>query len=128
MHAVSTTSASTKVVSASTLAGYRVRSHRNEDLATIEELMVDPESGCIAYAVLCLGGFVGVDDRLYAVPWARFRLNTDDRVLVFDGDGACLDGAPSFQQDDWPDFSDRQWEDEIREYYGARPFLFSQAS
>jgi len=90
--------------------------------------MVDPESGCLAYAVLCLGGFSGVDDRLYAVPWERFRLNSDDRVLVFDGDGETLDGAPSFQQDDWPDFSDARWEREIREYYGARPFLFSKAS
>lgn len=117
------TSTKSKVVSASTLAGYRVRNRRNEDLGAIEELMIDPESGCIAYAVLCFGGFLGVGDKLYAVPWERLQLNADDRVLIFDWDSEDLDGAPAFEQNDWPDFGDAGWEREIHNYYGTRPFL-----
>jgi sporulation protein YlmC with PRC-barrel domain len=122
------TSTKPKVVSASTLAGYRVRNHRNEDLGTIEELMIDPDSGCVAYAVLCFGAFVGSGDKLYAVPWERLQLDPSDRVLIFDWESDRLEGAPCFDQNDWPDFADSSWEREIHNYYGTRPYWFSKAS
>ena len=41
-----------KVLSASTLTGNKVVNLRKEDLGTIEDLMIDIDSGRIAYAVL----------------------------------------------------------------------------
>ena len=118
----------TKVVSASTLAGYRVRSHEKEDLGTIEEIMIDPGSGHIRYAVLCFGGMLGHGDKLFAVPWQLLRLKADDRVLIFDWDCGRLDGAPAFDQDaDWPDFGDGTWEQEIQDYYGLRSYHFYES-
>lgn len=122
------TSTRSKVVSASTVAGFRVRNRRNEDLGVIEEIMIDSVSGRIAYAVLCFGGALATGDRLYAVPWDRLTLNFHDRVLLFDWDTDNLDGAPSFDQEDWPDFGDESWEREIHDYYGARPYWYSKAS
>ena len=106
-------------LSVSTLAGYRVRSPENEDLGTIEEIIVQPESGRIAFAVLCFGGSFGFGDRLFAVPWDLLRLDNDDRVLILDWDPAKLDGAPTFEQNDWPDFTDENWERKIHDYYGV---------
>lgn len=105
-------------VSVSTLAGYRVRSHANEDLGTIEEIIIQPETGRIAYAVLCFGGTAGFGDRLFAVPWDLLHLDAADRVLVLAWDHSKLVEAPAFEQDDWPDFTDEKWERQIREYYG----------
>ena len=106
-------------VSVSTLAGYRVRSPRNDDLGTIEEIIIQPDTGRIAFAVLCFGGTFGFGDRLFAVPWDLLHLDSEDRVLILDWDTSNLDGAPAFEQDDWPDFTDESWERKIRDYYSV---------
>ena len=108
------------VVSASTLTGYRVRSPENDDLGTIEEIMIDPRSGRLAFAVLCFGGALGLGDKLFAIPWNLLRLDTDERVLVLVCECERLHGAPAFDQDDWPDFGDESWERQIHDYYGLR--------
>lgn len=104
-------------VSVSTLAGYRVRSHDHEDLGAIEEIIIHPESGRIAYAVLCFSAEFGLGDRLFAIPWELLHLDPEDRVLILVIDTSNLAGAPAFDQDDWPDFTDKKWEREIQEYY-----------
>ena len=58
------------VLSASTLAGDSVRNPAGEDLGMIDELMIDIPSGRVAYAVLSFGGFLGLGDKLFAVPWS----------------------------------------------------------
>lgn len=111
-------SAKPAVVSASTLAGYRVRSSENHDLGTVEEIMIDARTGRLAFAVLCFGGTLGLGDKLFAIPWNLLRLNTEERALVLGCDCARLQGAPAFDQDDWPDFGDESWERRIHDYYG----------
>jgi sporulation protein YlmC with PRC-barrel domain len=108
-----------KIVSASTLAGYRVRSHENEDLGAVEEILIHPTTGRIAYAVLCFGGALGFGDRLFAIPWTLLALNAPDHTLILSWDRERLQGAPAFHQDEWPDFGDEMWEREIRDYYGS---------
>ena len=106
-----------RVVSASTLVAYRVRSSENDDLGIIEEIMIDPRTGRLAYAVLCFAGALGFGDKLLAIPWNLLQW-TNDRVLVLGCDSARLQAAPTFDPDDWPDFGDERWEREINDYYG----------
>lgn len=110
-----------KVVSASTLAGYRVRSHENEDLGAIEEILIDASTGRVAYAVLCFGGSLGFGDKLFAIPWDLLRLNAPERTLILACERGQLEGAPAFQQDDWPDFDNETWDREIRDHYRRGP-------
>jgi hypothetical protein len=58
-----------RVLGASTLTGDRVRNSAGDDLGKIEEIMIDLASGRVAYAVLSFGGFLGIGDKLFAVPW-----------------------------------------------------------
>jgi sporulation protein YlmC with PRC-barrel domain len=111
-----------KIHSASTLSGYRVRNEKNEDLGTIEELMIDAASGRVAYAVLCFGGFLGHCDKLFAIPWSLFTLRTEDRVFTLNIDRETLAQAPGFDANEWPDFSDESWSREIHSYYGHPPY------
>ena len=110
-----------KVHSASTLSGYRVRNEKNEDLGTIEELMIDAVSGRVAYGVLCFGGFLGKCDKLFAIPWSLFKLKAEDRVFVLDVERETLENAPGFDADEWPDFGDEGWNRAIHSYYGHQP-------
>ena len=56
-------------LSANTLKGDQVVNRAGEDLGQIEDFMIDLENGRIAYAVLSFGGFLGMGDKLFAIPW-----------------------------------------------------------
>lgn len=56
------------VMAASTLDGNSVISSDGHDVGSLKEIMLDVTSGHIAYAVLSSGGFLGIGDKLLAVP------------------------------------------------------------
>jgi sporulation protein YlmC with PRC-barrel domain len=61
-------------MSVSTLKGHNVVNKAKEDLGKIEDLMIDLENDRIAYAVLSFGGFLGMGNKLFAVPWKALEL------------------------------------------------------
>src|SRR5215813_352584 len=71
-----------RVMGATTLAGDRVRNSAGEDLGKIEEIMIDIPTGRVAYAVLSFGGFLGMGNKLFAVPWEALRVNERDHEFV----------------------------------------------
>lgn len=110
------------VLSASTLAGDAVRNSAGEDLGKINELMIDVPSGRVAYAVLSFGGFLGMGDRLFAIPWSVLKLDEDQKCFILDVNKSVLEQAPGFDKDNWPDMSDTSWGAEVFTYYHARPY------
>jgi hypothetical protein len=70
-----------RVLSASTLAGDRVKNSAGEDLGNVHEIMIDISSGTVAYAVLSFGGFLGMGDKLCALPWGALTLDEDEIAL-----------------------------------------------
>ncbi len=108
----------TRVSATSSLAAHRIVNHQNEDLGKIEELMVDLETGRIAYAVLSFGGFLGLGDKLFAVPWSALTFDTDEKKIVLNVNKEWLKRAPGFDKDNWPDMADRAWSTRIFTYYG----------
>jgi sporulation protein YlmC with PRC-barrel domain len=111
-----------RVLSASTLSGDGVRNPAGEDLGKIEDFMIDLENGRIAYTVLSFGGFLGMGNKLFAVPWQAMTLDTDDHKFVLNVDKELLKNAPGFDKDNWPDMTDRAWGAGIYKYYGQRPY------
>ena len=79
-----------RVLSASTLSSDSVKNRADEDLGKIKELMIDIPSGRVAYAVLSFGGFLGMGDKLFAVPWDALTLDEDRKCFVLDADKAKL--------------------------------------
>lgn len=110
------------VLAADTLTGERVVNRRKEDLGTIQHLMIDVEKGRIAYAVLSFGGFLGMGDKLFAIPWNALALDTEERQFILDVDKKLLERAPGFDKAHWPDMADRAWGAEVSTYYGAKPY------
>src|ERR1035438_10695142 len=64
------------VLAADTLTGDKVVNRQKEDLGTIEHLMIDVKKGRLAYAVLSFGGFLGMGDKLFAIPWGALAVDT----------------------------------------------------
>ncbi len=109
-------------LSASTLVGDKVRNNEGDDLGDIKDIMLDVDNGRVAYAVLDMGGFLGIGNKLFAVPWSALTLDREAHEFVLNVDKETLDNAPGFDQDNWPDFSDAAWGTSIYEYYGQRPY------
>ena len=111
-----------RVLSAGALAGDSVRNRAGDDLGTIEEIMLDLEEGRIAYAVLSFGGFLGIGDKLFAVPWEALELNTAEHGFILDVDKQTLQNAPGFDKDNWPDMADLAWASQVHAHYGQDPY------
>ena len=110
------------VLAADTLVGDRVVNLQNEDLGTIEHLMIDVRGGRIAYAVLSFGGFLGTGDKLFAIPWSALSLDTVDRQFILNVDKELLKGAPGFDKDHWPNMADHAWRSKVYTFYSAEPY------
>lgn len=117
-----TTHTRTKVLSASTLMGDAVRNTRGEELGTLEEIMLDLDTGQVAYAVLSFGGFLGFGDKLFAIPWQALSVDTENKEIVLAVSKEKLENAPGFNKDDWPRIVEPGWMTEVYSYYGYEPY------
>ncbi|MHB0992314.1 MAG: PRC-barrel domain-containing protein [Burkholderiales bacterium] len=110
-----------RLMGADTLIGNDVYNSEDEDLGDIKEIMLDMRTGKVAYAVLSFGGFLGMGEKLFAVPWQALKLDTVEKRFVLDVDKDRLKSAPGFDPDNWPDMADQTWVNQIHNYYGTQP-------
>lgn len=109
-------------LAATKIIGCRVDNSAGEHLGKIEDLSIDLKQGRIAYAVLSFGGFLGIGDKLFALPWNALQLSAQSERFVLDVDKHALEAAPGFDKDNWPDMGDPVWGSEIHRYYGQQPY------
>jgi sporulation protein YlmC with PRC-barrel domain len=92
---------------ASGLLGMEVRNKDNEKLGEIKDLALDLNSGKVSYAVLAVGGFLGLGEKLLAVPTSALQVSTDHGYMVLDADKAKIQAAPGFAATNWPRLEDQ---------------------
>lgn len=110
-----------QLMGANTLSGNDVENRRGESLGEIKEIMLDMLSGQVAYGVLSFGGFMGVGEKLFAVPWSALRLDTVKKCFVLDVEKDKLAKASGFDKAHWPDMADKTWARDINDFYGQTP-------
>jgi hypothetical protein len=76
-------------------------------------------TGKINYAVLSYGGFLGMGDRLFAVPWRALKLDTLNHRFTLDVSKEKLKNAPGFDKDHWPSMAERSWTTDVHTFYGV---------
>ena len=109
------------LMGADTLIGDGVVNGREEDLGDIKEIMLDMGTGQVAYVVLAFGGFLGMHEKLFAVPWQALHLDTVNHRFVLNIEKERLKTAPGFNKDAWPDMADINWANQIHTFYGTDP-------
>ena len=107
------------LMGADTLLGNDVYNGAGENLGNIKEFMVDMAGGRIAYAVLSFGGFLGMGDRLFAVPWQALKLDTANKRFTLNVSKDKLKSAPGFDKDHWPSMADGAWATDVHAFYGV---------
>ena len=110
-----------QLMGADTLNGNDVYNLKDEKLGEIKEIMLDVPSGQVSYAVLSCGGFMGLGEKLFAVPWNALSLDTKNKRFVLKADKGRLELAPGFDKNHWPDMADPSWVQDIHAYYGTQP-------
>ena len=108
------------LLSAATISGDDVCNMQDEKLGTIQDIMLDLQTGKIRYAVLSSGGFLGMGDRLFAVPWKAFKQDKENKRFLLDVDTDQLKKAPGFDKDNWPNMADAGWNSSVESYYDTQ--------
>jgi sporulation protein YlmC with PRC-barrel domain len=91
---------------ASGIIGMEVRNAENQKLGEIKDLVLDVQSGKVSYAVLAVGGFLGIGEKLIALPPSSLKQATDGEYLTLNADKSKIMAAPGFAATAWPSKND----------------------
>lgn len=111
-----------ELISSRRVEGTPVYNRRDEKLGTIHSVMIDKKSGKVAYAVMSFGGFMGVYEHVYPVPWDMLTYNVDDDGYMVDLTREQLRNAPKLTLDEADRPYDKAYDAEISAYYGRLPW------
>jgi sporulation protein YlmC with PRC-barrel domain len=108
-------------LSTDSIQGDKVVNPAGEDLGKIEELMIDLKDGRVAYAVLSFGGFLGIGNKLFGIPWNALSLRVHENAFLLDIPKDMLKKAEGFDKGHWPD-TNREWLANMYKFYGYQPY------
>ena len=113
------------ILSSTSITGTNVTNQKGENLGEIKDLMIDTETGTVNYAVLSFGGFLGLGDKYFAIPFEAFSVNTTTEKFTLNVTKDRLENAPGFDKDNWPKTSDHKYWDSLYKHYGVerRPYV-----
>jgi sporulation protein YlmC with PRC-barrel domain len=91
-------------------------------LGEIEELVLDIHSGRVAYALMAVGGFMGMGRKMVPIPWSTVTVDRVYQRCIINIDLERLIDAPSPDGDPLPRMADPGWAKEIHAYFGCKPY------
>ena len=89
-------------VAANVLSTADVRSPAGENVGKIVDFMLDTERGSVAYAVLAVGGVLGVGAKMLAIQPGELSLNADGGLEIA-VDTATLEAVPGIDRTNPPE-------------------------
>jgi hypothetical protein len=102
--------------------GTPVYRSNGEKAGRIERIMVDKISGKVAYAVMSFGGFMGIGEDYYPLPWSVLTYNPRLDGYEVNLTEQQLKGAPRYGKHETWDWSDRARGQKVYDYYGVSPY------
>ena len=99
--------------------GTAVYDPQGNHLGSIKRLMIEKISGKVAYAVMSFGGFLGIGEDEHTIPWGSLHYDTSLGGYRTNITEEQLRGAPTFSRDQDYDWTDRDRERGLHDYYGV---------
>jgi hypothetical protein len=97
--------------------GTTVYGMNDNSAGTIQRLMIDKISGKVAYAVVSFGGFLGMGEDYYPLPWSQLKYDTGLGGYRTNLTEDKLKGAPKYGRSQNWDWSDRANDRRVYDYY-----------
>jgi sporulation protein YlmC with PRC-barrel domain len=110
------------LIASDKVEGTPVRRSDGEKIGTIERVMIEKRSGQVAYAVMSFGGFMGLGEEYYTLPWSVLKYNTGLDAYELNLNEQQLRGAPRRNAEGLDASYDREWEEHVHRYYNATPY------
>jgi sporulation protein YlmC with PRC-barrel domain len=107
-----------KYLTATTLIGDKVYNGKSDSLGQIKDIMLNLEDGSIQYVVIEFGGFLGIGEKYFAVPFKALTLDTSRHAFILHQKKDVLENAPGFDKDHWPETNSHEMESATR-YWGS---------
>ena len=110
-----------RTLAASTLQGDRVVDPQGRDVGRVEAIMLDVQTGRVAYVVLSFGGFLGIGEKFHPVPWPLLEYDVVKLGFVVPLDRSILEHAPSYDPAELRQLGGadhRSYGSAIYDYYG----------
>lgn len=109
---------------ASVMMGMDIQNRQGDGVGRVNDLVIDADTGKVRYAAVTYGGFLGLGNKMFAVPYEAFSCEVDpedpdQRLLFLDVTQKQLEGAEGFDEANWPDFADPSFAAELDERYGV---------
>ena len=115
-----TTAAETPaLISSERVNGTAVYGSDRKRIGTIDHLMIDKRSGVVAYAVMTFGGFLGLGQASYLIPWKALDYDESLDGYATDLREEQISAAPAPEKRSW---LDRDWESQIHSQYKIDPY------
>jgi sporulation protein YlmC with PRC-barrel domain len=85
---------------ASRVKGTSVYDDKGEKIGTVEDIMLDKHSNRILFAALGFGGFLGMGEKYYPIPWSMLDYRQDKNGYVLPLTRDWLENAPAYDLED----------------------------
>jgi hypothetical protein len=96
----------------------------SKKIGKVERIMLDKISGKTAYAVITFGGFMGIGEDYYPIPWATMKYDIELEGYRVNLTADKLKGAPKYSKQQSWDWTNRKNDQLVYDYYGAAPFWY----
>lgn len=122
MEQVHTTSS---LIGAAKVDGTAVYNTQGDRLGDIHDVMIDKQTGRVAYAIMSFGGFLGIGEKYHPLPWNTLKYDTSLGGYIVGLTKDQLEGGPAYDEADEPEWGNRDYEKRVHDYYGVPPYWLS---
>jgi len=105
-------SKSARFVPSSRLEQYDVVNKKGDDMGQMQNFVMDMREGLIAFALVSFGGFLGISDKWFAIPWAALKWHPETRKFTLNMTENVLKEAPGMDKDKWLEEIEKWQEDQ----------------
>lgn len=124
---MATTPSEHHLIMASRVTHTPVFNRAGERMGHVDDLSIDKVSGQVNCAILAMGGFLGLGERLHPVPWSMLDYDPVRAGYVVSLDKEVLEKAPSLTREELEELGAGQsWRESVYDYYGtygALPYI-----
>jgi sporulation protein YlmC with PRC-barrel domain len=108
-----------RLLTATSIIGDKVENNKGDNLGKIKDIMLDIREGKIEYVVIEYGGFLGVGEKLFAVPFRSLELDTANHQFILNKSKETFEKAPGFDKDHWPETNSHEYYHDVDTYWGG---------
>jgi sporulation protein YlmC with PRC-barrel domain len=108
-----------KILTATSIIGDGIENLQGEHLGKIKDIMLDIHQGHIIYIVIQYGGFLGIGEKLFAIPVQAIELDQVKQKFILDIDKELFEKAPGFDQHHWPATNSHDYFQGVGSFWGS---------